>query len=92
MILSDLSKAIYEFLGKGNKPEDVVIKMGTEFYSKFIEACGSQINASVRGVDVFMGIPVEQTHYLEKNKCALINERIILSDWKIDWRINGIDN
>ena len=80
MILAELTKAINEFLAKGNKPDDVIIKMGNEFYSKFIEACGSQINAEIRGISPFMGIPVEQTIYLQKNQCVLINEKKILTE------------
>lgn len=81
-MLAELSKAVNEFVEKWNSTEGIVIKMGSNFYSQFVEAYESHSNIEVSGIKKFMGIPVEQTHYLLPNQCLIFNEKEIFNDIK----------
>lgn len=88
MILTQLNKLIYDFLAKGNKPEDTVIKMGIGFHREFIKACGSQISAEVGNISKYMDIPIEVTHYLESNQALIMNEKEMINNWAKEFKLD----
>jgi len=90
MILEQLQEAINEFLIRGNKIEDTIIKMGAEFYDEFVESCQSQMNITIKEISYFMGIPVTETNYLKANQCLLINYKRILENGNDNNKLNMV--